>query len=67
MFSDWLKRFNAPIKRYVHFQNEQGSLQQHFRVIAEFGNAEKTMEPETTSDDSHLDTESQYTGVLSVM
>lgn len=66
IFSDWLKRFNAPLKRYVQFENEPGSSQQHFRLISMFGTAEKTMEPEGNSiDDSQLHTRSTtFTGVL---
>jgi len=63
-FSDWLKRFNAPLKRYVHFEAEPASLQQHFRLIAEFGTAEKTMEPEGSSDESQ--NEPSHTGILSM-
>lgn len=31
-----LKRFHAPLKRYVHFENEPASLQQHFRLLVSF-------------------------------
>jgi len=58
MFSDWLKRFNASIKRYQHFDDEPPALQQHFKLLEEFGVAEKTREPEqNNTEDFHVDTE----------
>lgn len=69
MFSDLLLRFNAHIKRYVHFENEPASLQQHFRLIGEFTNAEKTLESERHGDTNSqsLSSDTDYTSnVLSM-
>jgi len=36
MFCDLLKRFEAPLQRYVHFENESPTIIHHFQLIAQF-------------------------------
>lgn len=74
MFSDLLQRFNAPIRRFIHFENEPASLRQHFRLLTEFvhaedieSNAEETMEHEEDGNESTQQDSSNYSsGILSV-
>lgn len=40
LFSDLLKKFNAPIVRQIHFESEPASLLQHLRIISDFASEE---------------------------
>ncbi|CAL8071932.1 unnamed protein product [Orchesella dallaii] len=44
LFSELLKKFNAPIIRRIHFENEPASLLQHLRIIGDFASEEKPVE-----------------------
>lgn len=75
MFSELLKKFNAPIVRQIHFENEPASLQQHLRIIGDFSYSRPSQQQSLLHRGSdgidgggmHLDNEESHKPVVNVV